>query len=231
MSLDFKSAPQGGKTTLKLAIFASGRGSNFQAILEAIAMRRLKAQVVLCVSNRADAGALQIARAAQIPTAVIEEKQFAGVADYANALLAELTKHDANFIALAGFMRKIPVEIVRQFRHRIVNIHPALLPSFGGKGMYGHRVHEAVLAYGCKVTGVTVHFVDEEYDTGPPILQRCVAVLDDDTPETLAARVLEIEHQIYPEALQLFAEDRVRVEGRRVEILPNFRYYEQIIEK
>jgi phosphoribosylglycinamide formyltransferase-1 len=204
---------------LRLAIFASGRGSNFQAILDAMTMQRLRAQVALCVSNRAEAGALQIARAAQIPAAMIEEKQFAEVADYARALLEQLAKHDVNFIALAGFMRKIPVEVVRQFRHRIVNIHPALLPSFGGKGMYGHRVHEAVLAYGCKVSGATVHFVDEEYDSGGPILQRCVPVLDDDSPEMLASRVLEIEHQIYPEALQLFAEERVHVEGRRVRIL------------
>jgi len=205
---------------LRLAVFAGGRGSNFQAILDAIAKHRLRAQVVLCVSNRADAGALQIARAAQIPAAVIEEKQFADSAEYASALAAQLAKHEVNFIALAGFMRKIPLEVVRQFRHRIVNIHPALLPSFGGKGLYGRRVHEAVVAYGCKVSGATVHFVDEEYDTGPPILQRCVPVLEHDTPATLAARVLEIEHQIYPEALQLFAEDRVRVEGRRVMILP-----------
>jgi phosphoribosylglycinamide formyltransferase-1 len=134
-------------------------------------------------------------------------------------LLEQLAQHDVNFIALAGFMRKIPVEVVRQFRHRLVNIHPALLPSFGGKGMYGHRVHEAVLEYGCKVSGATVHFVDEEYDSGAPILQRCVPVLDDDTAETLAARVLEIEHQIYPEALQLFAVERVRVEGRKVKLL------------
>lgn len=204
---------------LRLAVFASGRGSNFQAILNAIAAQRLQAQVVLLVANRAEAGALQIARAAQIPAAVIEEKQFTEAADYAHALLEQLTKYDANFIALAGFMRKIPVEVVRQFRHRLVNIHPALLPSFGGKGLYGHRVHEAVLAYGCKVSGATVHFVDAEYDSGAPILQRCVPVLDDDTPETLAARVLEVEHQIYPEALQLFAEDRIRVEGRRVKIL------------
>jgi len=205
---------------LRLAVFASGHGSNFQAILNAIATQRLNAKVVICVSNRADAGALQISRAAQIPAAVIEEKQFAGSSDYARALLTQLAKHDVNFIALAGFMRKIPVEVVRQFRHRIINIHPALLPSFGGKGLYGHHVHEAVLEYGCKVSGATVHFVDEEYDTGPPIMQRCVPVLENDTPESLAARVLEIEHQIYPEALQLFAEDRVRVEVRRVRLLP-----------
>ena len=203
---------------LRLAVLASGRGSNFQAILAAIATQRLRVQVVLCISNRADAGALQIARAVQIPVAVIEEKTFANALEYASALLRQLAKHEVNFIALAGFMRKIPVEVVRLFRHRIINIHPALLPSFGGKGLYGHRVHEVVLAYGCKVSGATVHFVDEEYDTGPPILQRCVAVLENDTPETLATRVLEIEHQIYPEALQLFAEDRVRVEERKVHV-------------
>jgi len=201
---------------MKLAVFASGRGSNFQAILAAIATQRLHAQIVLCVSNRADAGALHIARAAQIPVAVIDEKTFANAPEYADALLTQLANHEVNFIALAGFMRKIPIEVVRTFRHRIVNIHPALLPSFGGKGLYGHRVHEAVLAYGCKVSGATVHLVDEEYDSGPPILQRCAPVLEHDTSATLAARVLEIEHQIYPEALQLFAEERVRVEGRKV---------------
>jgi phosphoribosylglycinamide formyltransferase-1 len=204
---------------LRLAIFASGRGSNFQAILDAIATQRLKAQVVLCVSNRPDAGALQIARAAKIPAAVIEEKHFTDTPDYEAALRTQLLQHEVNFIALAGFMRKIPIGIVQQFRHRMINMHPALLPSFGGKGMYGRRVHEAVLEFGCKVTGATVHYVDEEYDSGPPILQRCVPVLDDDTPETLAARVLIIEHQIYPEALQFFAEERVRVEGRKVRIL------------
>jgi phosphoribosylglycinamide formyltransferase-1 len=205
---------------LRLAIFASGRGSNFRAILNAIAAKRLHAQVVLLISNRPDAGALEIARTAGIPIAVIDEKYFVNMLDYERALLEELAKHEVNFIVLAGFLRKIPAGVVRHFRHRIVNIHPALLPSFGGKGLYGHRVHEAVLAYGCKVTGVTVHLVDEEYDTGPPVLQRCVPVLDDDTPETLAARVLEVEHQLYPEALQLFAEDRIRIEGRRVHILP-----------
>jgi len=203
---------------LRLAIFASGRGSNFQAILAAIATQRLQAQVVLCVSNRDDAGALQIARAAKIPVAVIDEKQFASSSEYARALLAALAKHEVNFIALAGFMRKVPVEVVRQFRQRIVNIHPALLPGFGGKGLYGRRVHEAVLEYGCKISGATVHFVDEEYDTGPPILQRCVAVLEHDTPETLAARVLEIEHQIYPEALQLFVDNQIRAEGRKISV-------------
>lgn len=205
---------------LRMAIFASGRGSNFQAILAAIAAQRLKARVGLCISNRPEAGALQIARTAQIPAVVIEEKHFDHAPEYEAALLEQLAKHEANFIALAGFMRKIPSGVVRQFRHRIVNIHPALLPSFGGKGMYGHRVHEAVLAYGCKVSGATVHLVDEEYDTGAPILQRCVPVLDGDTPETLAARVLEVEHLIYPEALQLFADERIWVAGRRVKILP-----------
>jgi len=127
-----------------------------------------------------------------------------------------LYRHQIDFIALAGYLKKLPAAIVREFRNRIVNIHPALLPSFGGKGMYGIHVHEAVLKAGVKVTGVTVHLVDEEYDHGPIVLQRAVEVHDDDTPETLAQRVLQVEHELYPEALQLFAEGRIRVDHGRV---------------
>jgi len=114
----------------------------------------------------------------------------------------------------------IGTEIIRKFKNRILNIHPALLPSFGGKGMYGHFVHQAVLNYGCKVSGVTVHLVDEEYDNGAPIIQRCVPVMEDDTPETLAARVLKIEHQVFSEAIQFFADGRIKISGRKVKIKP-----------
>jgi phosphoribosylglycinamide formyltransferase-1 len=124
-------------------------------------------------------------------------------------------------VALAGYLKKIPSDIVRRYHHRMVNIHPALLPSFGGKGMYGRRVHEAVLESGVRWTGVTVHLVDEEYDTGPIILQEPVPVYPGDSVEELAARVLEIEHQLYPRALNLVAETRVRVEGRKVHIIPD----------
>jgi len=201
---------------LNLAVFVSGRGSNFQALLEAIASGKLHAKIAVLISDRSEAGALQFAQYAKIPTEVLacrdEEK-------YEHTLRLALHKREANFIVLAGYLRKIPSSIIRAFHGRIINIHPALLPSFGGKGMYGSHVHQAVLDYGCKVSGATVHFVEEEYDTGAPILQRCIPVLDDDTSETLAARVLQVEHQLLPEALQLFAEERIELEERSVRII------------
>lgn len=204
---------------LRLAVFASGGGTNFQSMLDAIDAGRLDASVALCVSNTASAGALDRAEAHDIPTAVLDTKTFDAAA-YARTVLDTLAGHDVTFIALAGYLRKIPAAVVDAFRGRMVNIHPALLPAFGGKGMYGRRVHEAVIDYGVQWTGATVHLVDEQYDTGPIVLQRPVPVRFDDTPDTLAARVLKVEHAIYPEALQLFAENRVRLDGRRVQILP-----------
>ncbi|MDZ7267364.1 MAG: phosphoribosylglycinamide formyltransferase [candidate division KSB1 bacterium] len=205
---------------LHLAIFASGRGSNFQAILAAIRSGRLAAHVALLVTDQPAANARQIAREAGIPEAVLIPASFAAPADYAETLLQVLAGHGCNFIVLAGYLRKIPAAVVRAFAGRMINIHPALLPSFGGKGMFGRRVHEAVLACGCKVSGATVHLVDEEYDSGSPVVQRCVPVHPDDTVETLAARVLAVEHEILPEALQLFAEDRVVISGSQIRILP-----------
>ncbi len=204
---------------LKLGVLASGRGSNFAALIRAIQEGRLDAEMRVLISNRKSAGALDVARQHGIAAVYLSPKQYETPEDYDRALADILKKHGANFVALAGYMRYITPDFVRQFRNRITNIHPALLPSFGGKGMYGIHVHEAVLARGCKVSGVTVHLVDEQYDHGPIIMQRCVPVLEDDTPETLAARVLEQEHRIYAEALQLFAENRVRVEGLRARIL------------
>ncbi len=203
---------------LNLAVFVSGSGSNFQAILDEIRQGTLDAKVALCISDKPAAKALERARANGIPTDVLSPNAFATEDEYAAAMLETLNRHGANFIALAGFLRKIPSQVVRAFRNRMLNIHPALLPAFGGHGMFGKRVHEAVLAYGARWTGVTVHLVDEEYDTGPVVLQEPVRVLQDDTPETLAARVLEMEHQLYPAALRLFAESRITVEERKVRI-------------
>ena len=201
---------------LDLAIFASGRGSNFQAILRAIQQGRLQARVAVLVTDKPTAGAVQIAQEAGVATAVLHARAASAGESLSADLLATLQDHRANFIVLSGYLQKVPGPVIQAYRGRAINIHPALLPSFGGKGMYGRRVHEAVLSYGCKISGATVHLVDEEYDTGAPILQRSVPVLDADTPDTLAQRVLEIEHQILPEALQLFAEDRVLIAGRRV---------------
>lgn len=200
---------------LKLAVFASGRGSNFQSILDAVERGELRLDVVLCLSDRSDAGALERASRHGIPATVISPKTFETDSDYAGAMTQTLEEHGVNFIALAGFMRKIPTAVTSAFSGRMVNIHPALLPAFGGKGMYGRRVHEAVIEYGVHWTGVTVHVVEEEYDTGPIVLQEPVPILPGDTPDDVAARVLEVEHRIYPAALRLFADGRIRFEGRR----------------
>jgi len=201
---------------MRLAVFASGGGSNFGAMLKAIDAGRLDAVPVLLVADRPGTGAAEKAEARGVPMAVLPPADFAGEDAFADALLDALHHHGATHVALAGYLKKVPARVVRAYRHRMLNVHPALLPAFGGKGLYGERVHQAVIEHGCRVSGATVHLVDEEYDTGPIVLQEPVPVLPDDTPRSLAARVLQVEHRIYPEALQLFAEGRVRVDGRRV---------------
>ncbi len=185
---------------MRLAVFASGSGSNLQAILDSGAFN-----VVLCLSNTDRAGALARAQTHGVESVVLNPDGFAEESAYTAALLGLLRKHAVDTIALAGYLRKIPAPVVAAYRHRIVNIHPALLPAFGGKGLYGRRVHEAVLRAGMRQSGATVHYVDEEYDTGGIILQEAVPVYPEDTPETLARRVLELEHRLYPKALRLVA--------------------------
>ena len=204
---------------MKLAVFASGGGTNFQAILDAIERRALPAEVVLCLTNTKEAGALQRANENNVPWAVMAPSRFQTEEEYAQDILDLLDEHSVDFIALAGYLKKIPSTIVHTFHHRMLNIHPALLPAFGGKGLYGMRVHQAVLDYGVRWTGATVHLVDEDYDTGPVVLQTPVPVYPEDTPQKLADRVLKVEHQIFPEAIRLFAQNRVEVEGRTVRIL------------
>ncbi len=206
---------------MRLAVFASGGGTNFQSILDAIARGALPATAALLISNRPGAGALERARRHEVPTLVVDPDAHATPEAHGAALLDALAAHDVSFIALAGYLRKIPPAVVGVFRGRMLNIHPALLPAFGGKGLYGMRVHRAVIEHGVKWTGVTVHLVDEDYDTGPIVLQEPVRVEPGDTPETLAARVLEVEHRLYPEALRLFAEERIAIDGRRVHIRPS----------
>ncbi len=201
---------------LRLAAFASGGGSNVQAILDAITAGTLAAEVALVVTDRAGIGVLDRAARHGIPSAVIRPADFAGSEAFGEALLEALEGHGVNFIALAGYLKHVPAEVVRAFRYRMLNVHPSLLPAFGGPGFYGRRVHEAALAYGVRWSGATIHLVDEAYDTGPIVLQEPVPVHADDTPETLAARVLEVEHRLYPEALRLFADGCVRIDGRRV---------------
>lgn len=192
--------------TLRLAVFASGGGSNLQALIDRF--NRTKdnpARVMLVLSDRASAGALERARAAGIDATVITHADRRDDIS-TREMLAALESADIDVIALAGYLRLVPPAVVRKFRDRIINIHPALLPSFGGKGMYGLNVHRAVLESGSTISGATVHYVDEEYDRGRIIAQWPVPVRADDTPETLAARVLRVEHMLYPAAVELVAQ-------------------------
>lgn len=190
----------------RIAVLASGGGTNLQAILEYFDWLgdRRSGNVVVVASNRADAGALERAARRDIPTAVLASDKHPDGAEL-GALLAE---HDADLIVLAGYLKLVPAEVVRRFEGRVLNVHPALLPAFGGPGMYGHRVHRAVLAAGATVTGVTVHFVDDVYDRGRIIAQWPVPVFASDDEHTLAARVLRVEHLIYPRVVDAVAAGR-----------------------
>lgn len=203
--------------THRIAVFASGGGTNLGAILAAIDNKTLSATIGRVIVDRPNIGALERAEAAGIRSVVLRPADFDNQTAFGERLLEEL--RGIHVVALAGYLKRIPDNVVSTFRNKILNIHPALLPSFGGPGMYGKRVHEAVLARGCKVSGATVHLVNEEYDAGPIILQRCVPVKDDDTPESLAKRVLAVEHEIYPKALDLFCRGQLKVKNNRVTIL------------
>ena len=201
---------------LNLGILISGRGSNMQAILREVASGSIPARVAVVISNRADSAGLEIAKAAEVPTEVIPSKGFAGSrARYDAMVMESLVKHGVTppegLVCLAGFRRIISPEFIGRYPNRIMNIHPALLPSFPGLD-----AQEQAIQYGVKWSGVTVHFADAGVDTGPIILQEVVPVLDGDTAATLAARILEKEHRIYVQAIRLFAEGRLKIEGRRV---------------
>jgi phosphoribosylglycinamide formyltransferase/phosphoribosylglycinamide formyltransferase-1 len=191
----------------RIAVLASGGGTNLQALLDHFAALgdERAGDVVVVASDRHDAGALARAVTRSVPTAIIRESAVPG----AQPLEAILDEHRVDLVALAGYVRLVPMEIVDRFRGRIVNVHPALLPAFGGAGMYGVRVHQAVLDAGATVSGVTVHFVDQAYDRGPVIAQWPVPVLADDTTASLAARVLRVEHALYPIAVNAVAAGRV----------------------
>lgn len=202
-------------TPLRVAVLASGRGSNLQAIIDAIEAGQVKAQIVAVISNKKDAVALERARKHGIKDLFVDPKPFAGRPDsreaYDRALLEILQQHDVELVLLAGYMKIVTAVLVNTYANRMMNIHPSLLPSFPGLD-----VQKKAIAWGCKLAGCTVHFVTEGVDEGPIISQATVPILDDDTPETLAARILVHEHKIYPRAVQLFAEGRLRVDGRRV---------------
>ena len=184
--------------TMRVAVAVSGRGSNLEALLRALGTDA-PARVVVVLSNRSDAGALERARVHGVAAEVLADP-----AD-GSEWLARLDRHRADLLVLAGYLKLVPAAVVARYRHRIVNVHPALLPAFGGRGMYGRHVHEAVLRSGARESGATVHLVGETYDRGEILAQRRVPVLPDDTPDRLAARVLEVEHRLLPAVVRAAA--------------------------
>ena len=202
-------------TPLRVAVLASGRGSNLQAIIDAIETGRVQAQIVAVISNKKDAIALERARKHGLSDVFVDPKPYAGRPDsreaYDRSLLEILQQHEVELVLLAGYMKIVTTVLVNAYANRMMNIHPSLLPSFPGLD-----VQKKAIDWGCKLAGCTVHFVTEGVDEGPIIIQAAVPILDDDTPETLAARILVQEHKIYPRAVQLFAEGRLRVDGRQV---------------
>ncbi len=203
---------------VKLAVLLSGGGTTLENIFSKIEEGSLDANVTVVIGSRPDAYGLERARNHSVEAVVVERKKFESTESFSAALNTTLDEYDVDLVCLAGFM--VMWDMSQKYLGRVMNIHPALIPAFCGKGYYGHSVHRAVLQYGARVSGCTVHFADRAYDHGPVIIQKVVPVLDDDTPETLAARVFEKECEAYPEAIQLFAEGRLKIEGRRVRILP-----------
>lgn len=192
---------------VKIGVLVSGGGTNLQAIIDGVKSGAIpSAEMAIVISNKEDAYALTRAQQADVPNLFLDPKAYRTRDDFFTQVIYELVESGADMVCLAGFLLKLEPNIIRKFKGRILNIHPALLPKYGGKGMYGHFVHEAVLKSGDKESGCTVHVVDEEFDHGPILLQRKVAVSPDDTAEKLAARVLEQEHLLYPEAVKLFIE-------------------------
>ncbi len=207
---------------LKIGVMVSGGGTNLQAILDAIRSGTLPGcRVVTVVSSKPDAGALDRAKQAGIPSAVFSRKEYEDPDACDAAILSHMRLHEVELVVLAGFLSLIGGRLINAYPRAILNVHPSLVPSFCGKGFYGIVPHRKALEYGVKVTGATVHFVDPEYDSGPIVLQKAVAVLDGDTPETLQKRVMEeAEWKLLPEAIRLYAAGKLKVIGRHVTVLP-----------
>jgi len=201
---------------IRLAVLLSGTGRTLENLIREIAAGRLRAEIVLVAASRPGVRGIEIANEAGLPVAVVPRRQFGSVEVFSQAVFDQVRAVGVDLVVLAGFMSLL--RIPQDYAGRVMNIHPALLPAFGGKGCFGHHVHEAVLAAGATESGCTVHFVDNVYDHGPIILQRRVPIEPGDTPDTLAARVFREECQAYPEAIRLYAEGKLHVDGDRVRI-------------
>lgn len=203
-------------SSVNIGILISGGGTNLQSIIDNIKNGNIKGEIKIVISNRKDAYGLIRAERSGIKALYIDRKEFNTEEEYNEKIMEEFEKRNIELVVLAGYLKVLSRGFVEKYKGRIINIHPSLIPSFCGKGCYGGKVHQMVLDYGVKVTGATVHFVDEGTDTGPIILQRAVEVKDKDTVNTLKERVLAVEHELLPEAVKLFCENRLTIEGRKV---------------
>lgn len=203
---------------LKIAVLASGSGSNLQALIDAVACESINGQIALVITDRPGAYALRRAEAQGITAICIDRKAHSNKADFDLHLINNLNEVHPDLIVLAGYLSILSSQLIDKYQGKIINIHPSLLPAFGGKGFYGEKVHKAVIESGAKISGATVHFVDENTDTGPIILQEAVEVLEDDTPETLAKRVLSVEHSLIVKAAALFCDNKLKLKDRDVRI-------------
>jgi formyltetrahydrofolate-dependent phosphoribosylglycinamide formyltransferase len=201
---------------VKIAVLLSGSGRTLQNFIDERAAGRLDIDIRLVIGSKPGLGGIERAAKAKLRHEVVDRKAFADVHEFSERVFSLCSDAQAELICLAGWLNLLIIP--PRYAGKIINIHPALLPSFGGKGMYGHKVHQAVIDYGCKISGCTVHFVDATYDTGPIIMQRTCPVLDRDTPDDLAARVFEQEKIAYPEAIRLLIEGKLQIDGRRVRI-------------
>ncbi|MGB4440503.1 MAG: phosphoribosylglycinamide formyltransferase [Sedimentibacter sp.] len=206
---------------LKIGVLISGSGTNLQSIIDNIENGTINGKITVVISNKSDAYGLERAKQHNIDAVFVNQKEYENFKQYNDALIEELEKHGAELIILAGYLKILSSEFIKIYKNRIINIHPSLIPSFCGKGYYGLKVHEAAVNYGVKLSGATVHFVDEEADTGPIIMQESVEVDCDDTAETLQKKVLKIEHKILPLAIKYYCEGKIEVKGRKVKIKNN----------
>lgn len=202
----------------RLAVMVSGGGTDLQSVIDGVQSGKIPAEIAVVISSKPGVYALERAKKAGIPGIVICKKDYADEQAFFDANLGALREYGAEGVVLAGYLSILGRQMIEAYPNKIINIHPSLIPSFCGKGYYGLRVHQAVLDYGAKVSGATVHFVDEGADTGPIILQQAVSVLPEDTAESLQQRILEAEHEILPEAVALFCAGRLLVQGRKVTI-------------
>lgn len=202
---------------IQLGVLISGGGRTLTNFLNRIAAGQLRAEVAVVIADKRECRGVKRARDARLPTEVVERKEFDDFEQFSHEIFDRLRRADVDLATLAGFLSLL--RIPDDFQFRVMNIHPALIPAFCGRGFYGHKVHEAVIERGVRVSGCTVHFADNVFDHGPIIVQKTVPVLDDDTPDSLAARVFQLECKAYPEAVRLYAEARLEVVGRRVRVL------------